>query len=173
MRGGSAERTVPRSSAQLVGVALVRVHGGCGVSSCVRLLDPDRIGKVQEIPVGGELPADTMPVLVARSTAIGMRATAVMLKRWHESGLPRPGLLVVADAPWRYPSIVRYRLRALSSQVSGIVRMPYLYQLRALDDPASVLQYRRVARLVARVSADLEALAQSTTAEWREPQPVN
>lgn len=141
-------------------IVLVRVHGGAGMSTLARLLEPGGAPAVVEGVQGDRLEESDVPVLVARSTATGLRAAAAMLADWPEH-LGRPALVIVADAPWPVPPVVRYRIRAISSRVVTVVRVPYLYPLRALDDPARALRSRRVARAVARVRADLAPLAGS------------
>jgi len=125
--------------------AVLGAHGGAGVSTVVRLLDPEGRGSAIELPPGAALPQNYTPVVVARSTAYGLRRTGDLLNRWHP-GTPRPWLVIVRDAPLRPPLPVRYRTRALGSRTLGVADVPYLYRLRLVDEPAEALSHRPVAK---------------------------
>uniref|UniRef100_UPI003F49A00D hypothetical protein n=1 Tax=unclassified Streptomyces TaxID=2593676 RepID=UPI003F49A00D len=125
--------------------AVMGAHGGAGVSTVTRLLDPEGRGHAIEIPLGGALPPHYIPVVVARSTAYGLLRTGELLTRWHP-GIPRPWLVIVQDAPIRVPLPVRYRSRALASRTLGVLHVPYLYRLRVVDTPADALDHRPVAK---------------------------
>lgn len=125
--------------------AVLGAHGGAGVSTVVRLLDPTGQGYAVELPPGSSLPQHYTPVVVARSTAYGLLRTGDLLNRWHP-GIPRPWLVVVRDAPLRPPLPVRYRVRALGFRTLGVVHVPYLYRLRLVDDPAEALKHPPVAK---------------------------
>lgn len=165
-RAGIARAAVLTAAGGQAGVAARRptgfvaigVHGGAGVSTLVRLLDPARSGLVVEWRTGMALVADRVPLLVARSTASGVAAAAGWVTRWRPD-LARPALVLVADVPFRTPQIVRYRVRALSSQVSAVVEVPWLFRLRYLDDPAEVLADRKAARAVKSVHRQLTELS--------------
>lgn len=99
-------------------------------------------------------PFSRLPLLVARSTAAGTAVAASHIVRWRPD-LHRPALVLVADVPFVPPPIVRYRRRALASQVLAVVEVPYLFRLREVDDPAQALDRRGVAWAVRRVRRQL------------------
>lgn len=134
--------------------AVLGAHGGAGVSTVVRLLDPTGQGSAIELPPGAPLPQNYIPVVVTRSTAYGLRRTGELLNRWHPH-IPRPWLVVVRDAPLRPPLPVRYRTRALQSRTLGVADVPYLYRLRLVDDPAEALSHRPVAEAGRKLRAAL------------------
>ena len=142
--GGIAETTVTS------GLAVLGSHGGAGARTVVDLL---RIAgaEVELMQAGQHLPPAAAPVLVARSTAAGIGAAASMLAAWHPD-VPEPWLVIVADVPAPPPPAVRYRVRALTSQVRGAVVVPYLWPLRAVDrvdDVSDTAVVRRAAQLLA------------------------
>jgi hypothetical protein len=106
---------------------------------------------------GGRLPAGAAPVLVARSTASGLGAAGEMLAVWHPE-VVAPWLVVVADVPAPPPSAVHYRVRVLSSQVRGVVTVPYLWALRATDRVADVGGSRAVRRAAQDLAVALSAV---------------
>lgn len=143
------------------GLVAIGTHGGAGVSTLVRLLDPSRSGTAVEWRTGMAADTDRVPLLVARSTASGASAAAGWITQWRPD-LPRPVLVLVADAPFRAPPIVRYRVRALSSQVAGVVEVPYMFLLRHLDDPADALTDRKIIRAVRSVHRQLAKFSEGS-----------
>ncbi|MBO2464936.1 hypothetical protein [Actinomadura violacea] len=148
----------PGSAVGRPGLVAIGTHGGAGVSTLVRLLDPSRSGAVVEWQTGMAAGADRVPLLVARSTAAGTMAAAGWITQWRPD-LPRPVLVLVADVPFRAPPVVRYRVRALSSQVVGVVEVPYMFLLRHFDDPADALTNRKIIRAVKSVHRQLDKLS--------------
>ena len=135
--------------------ALLGAHGGAGVSTVAAFLDPSRSsGTVLELRHGEQLPHHYRPLVVAQSTAFGMRAAAELVAHWHP-GLVRPWLVIVRDAPLPVPACVRYRRRAIANRVAGMTEVPYLPQLRAVDVPAEALRHRPVQRAASRLRAAL------------------
>jgi len=144
-----------RSEFNASAFALLGAHGGAGVSTIAAFLDPSRSSStVLELKHGEQLPPHYMPLVVARSTAFGMRSAAELITHWHP-GLVRPWLVIVRDAPLPAPACVRYRRRALANRVSGITEVPYLQQLRAVDVPSEALKYRPVHRAASRLRTQL------------------
>lgn len=131
-------RTPASPTAPKHGLAVLGAHGGAGMSTVVRLLDPQGQGWAVELSPGQHLPHNYIPVVVTRSTAYGLHRTQDLLNRWHPS-IPRPWLVVIRDAPLRPPLPVRYRLRTVAPRTLGIAHVPYLYRLRLVDDPAEAL----------------------------------
>ncbi|TDT93345.1 hypothetical protein EDD99_8155 [Streptomyces sp. 846.5] len=109
------------------------------------MLDPEQHGFARELPRGEHLPQNYTPVVVVRSTAYGLHCAGALLQAWHPQ-VPRPYLVIVADAPLRPPTAVRFRTRALSGRTLGTVHVPYLVQLRSADDASDALSYRPVAK---------------------------
>ncbi|MGH3379465.1 MAG: hypothetical protein ACRDP6_32500 [Actinoallomurus sp.] len=137
---------------------LVNAHGGAGSTTLCRLLDPEGTGRVVAYRQGTAAPAGHYPVLVVRTTATGMRSAAWMLQAWRPD-VQRPALIVVGDVPFRPPLAVRYRLRAISGQVTGVIEVPYLSVLRGVTDPLRVAEQRSVAAAVAHLRRELKSLA--------------
>lgn len=121
--------------------ALMGAHGGAGVSTVARMLDPHSVGTALELMQGQPLPIGATPVLVARSTSYGLMRAGDVLSRWH-GAVPRPWLVIVRDAPAPLPGAVRYRSRVLSGRTLGVAFVPYLYMLRSVDDASAVLTAR-------------------------------
>lgn len=129
-------------------------HGGAGISTVVRLLDPQSQGWAVELHHGDHLPHNYIPVVVTRSTAYGLHRTQDLLNRWHP-GTPRPYLVVIRDAPLRLPLPVRYRLRTVAPKTLGIAHVPYLYRLRLVDNTAEALTDAPVSRAARELRASL------------------
>lgn len=146
----------------LFGLAFVMVnaHGGAGSTTLCRLLDPEGTGRVVAYQQGTVAPAGHYPVLVVRTTATGMRSAAWMLQAWRPD-VQRPALIVVHDVPFRPPLAVRYRLKAISGQVTKVIEMPYLPVLRGVTDPLRVAEQRSVAAAVAHIRSELKSLTGS------------
>ena len=133
-----ARRAPAPPTAPQHGLAVMGAHGGAGISTVVRLLDPQSQGWARELSPGQHLPQQFIPVVVTRSTAYGLHKTQDLLNHWHPS-VPRPYLVVIRDAPLRPPMPVLYRLRTLAPKTLGIAHVPYLYRLRTVDDTAEAL----------------------------------
>ncbi|KOV17171.1 hypothetical protein ADK91_02950 [Streptomyces sp. XY511] len=106
-------------------------------------MDPDGSGGSFELTKGSQLPPHYTPLVVARSTAFGLAAAVQLIGAWHPD-VPRPYLVVVADAPLRLPRAARYRMKTVRPRVLGIVEVPYLVRLREADTPADGLTLRPV-----------------------------
>lgn len=157
-----ATRLAPVSTARngTTGCVVIGVHGGAGASTLVRLLDPFGSGAVVEWKQGMAPQLDRIPLLVARSTAYGTAVAASYIVRWRPD-LHRPVLVLVADVPFAMPPIVRYRRRALSSQVTAVIEVPYFFRLRDLDDPAQALDRRGIASAGQRLRRQLHRIGAS------------
>ncbi|WP_406300044.1 hypothetical protein OG948_33290 [Embleya sp. NBC_00888] len=120
------------------------------------MLDPEATGLARELHPGTPLALaeGIVPVLVVRSTASGTARALSVLDSWP-SHLPRPYLVVVADAVIGAPLPVRYRLRVLAPRTLGVVHVPYLYRLRVTDTPAEALEHRPVAKAAQALRAAL------------------
>ncbi|OII64305.1 hypothetical protein BJP40_00090 [Streptomyces sp. CC53] len=124
---------------------ILAAHGGAGASTVTRWIDPNGDTGTTELALGAHLPPDYIPVVVARSTAFGMASAVQLLGAWNPQ-VPKPFLVVVADAPLRMPRASAYRIRSVRSRVLGIAKVPYLVRLREIDTPAAGLAYRDVQR---------------------------
>ncbi|GAA2812990.1 hypothetical protein [Nonomuraea dietziae] len=93
----------------------------------------------------GAVPDGHSAALVVKATAEGAEHAARMIAAWP-GHLPRPALIIVADAPFPPPRLARYRLRAISGEAVLTVRVPYLFALRQLDRQAALKARGRVTR---------------------------
>ncbi|MYX18391.1 hypothetical protein GTY67_34140 [Streptomyces sp. SID8374] len=91
---------------------------------------------------GEQVPYGVAPVLVADTTLYAAVRVQETLLRWGP--LPRPWLVLVADAPPRAVQDARYVLRALESRLAGVARVPYLPVLRAVKGAEEALEYKDV-----------------------------
>jgi hypothetical protein len=134
-------------------LAVLGAHGGAGARTVTELL---RIGGLPAVLVqaGDHLPPGAVPALVARSTAPGLTAAADFLSQWHPD-VPRPWLILVADVPAPPPPAVRYRIRVVRGMARGMVEVPFLWPLRAVDHVEEVATAKPVARAAARLCAAL------------------
>ncbi|MFF5338497.1 hypothetical protein [Streptomyces sp. NPDC013181] len=124
--------------------ALIPVHGtGIAVATAAWLLDDGAGGRRARVLRAQEpLPFGAQPVLLADTTVYGLSGVEEMLRRWGD--LPRPWLVLVADAPARPAADARYLVRALGNRLAGVATMPYLPVLRAVKGPAEALEYEDV-----------------------------
>ncbi|MEH0589790.1 hypothetical protein QA942_39495, partial [Streptomyces sp. B21-106] len=114
--------------------ALIPVHGyGIAVATVVRMLDAEERGTARVLAAQEQIPYGAQPVLVAESTVYGAVCVEHMLRGW--GNLPRPWLVLVADAPAAPAPAARYRVRALGERLAGVARLPYLPVLRAVEGP--------------------------------------
>ncbi|MER6845806.1 hypothetical protein [Streptomyces platensis] len=134
--------------------AVLGAHGGAGTTTVTRFLDPDGSRGSLELTRGQSMPPGYVPVVVARSTAYGMRSAADLLGTWHPS-IPRPWLVIVKDAPLAAPKPVTFRRNTLQRRVLGIADVPYLVQLRSADKPDEVLDQKSVQRAASQLRVKL------------------
>lgn len=125
--------------------ALLPVHGyGIAVATVARMLDRDGTGVTARILQPNEaVPQGAEPVLLAESTVYGAVCVEKMLRSWHPQ-VPRPWLVLVADAPARPARAARYRFRALGARLAGTALVPYMPSLRAVEGPETALQFNDV-----------------------------
>ncbi|MFI8178021.1 hypothetical protein ACIF6H_32530 [Streptomyces microflavus] len=133
----SAERVVLR-------YALMPVDGnGIAVATVARMLDDGADGaRARVLAPGEQVPYGVAPVLVADTTLHAAFRVQDTLLRWGP--LPRPWLVLVADAPARAVQDARFLLRALESRLAGVARVPYLPVLRAVKGAEEALEYKDV-----------------------------
>lgn len=117
--------------AAIVAAALLEAAGEGDTDSnglALRVAGPDTV-----------LEETAQHVVVAPSTARGLADASAMITTWRPH-LPQPVLLIMRDAPLPPPRIVIHRARALAGRVQLSLEVPYLPQLRMVDDPVEVLQ---------------------------------
>lgn len=124
--------------------ALIPVHGyGIAVATVTRMLDDDADGARARVMAPSEsIPYGAQPVLLAESTVYGVTCVEELLLRWGP--LPKPWLVLVADAPTRPVADARYLVRALEGRLAGVARVPYLPVLRAVKGPDEALEHKDV-----------------------------
>ncbi|OEJ20838.1 hypothetical protein AR457_41965 (plasmid) [Streptomyces agglomeratus] len=118
------------------------------------MLDGDAGGAKARILAPGELiPYGAQPVLVSETTLYGATCVEEMLLRWS---LPKPWLVLVADAPARPVADARYLVRALESRLAGVARLPYLPVLRAVKGPGEALEHKDVRTAAVKLRRTME-----------------
>ncbi|MFC5643084.1 hypothetical protein [Kitasatospora cinereorecta] len=116
---------------------------GIAVATVAAMLDNDAGGERARVLAPGEvLPYGAAPVLVTDTTLYGTSRLEATLRRWGP--LPRPWLVLVADAPARPVQDARFLVRALEGRLAGVARLPYLPVLRAVKGPDEALEYKDV-----------------------------
>ncbi|MGW3200033.1 hypothetical protein ACWDBD_36810 [Streptomyces sp. NPDC001118] len=124
--------------------ALIPVHGyGIAEATVARMLDPEGAGTARMLNPGESLPYGVRPVLLAGTTVYGAVAVENMLRSWT-TALPRPWLVLIADAPVRPAPAARYRFRALESRLAGTATVPYLPVLRTVEGAEEALKDKEV-----------------------------
>ncbi|UQX05420.1 hypothetical protein [Streptomyces sp. RerS4] len=136
--------------------ALIPVHGhGIAVATVARMLDADSGGsRARPLAPAEPLPYGAQPVIVADTTVYGATRVEELLLRW--GSLPKPWLVLLADAPARPPADARYLVRALEGRLAGVARVPYLPVLRAVRGPAEALEHKDVRTAAERLRLAME-----------------
>ncbi|MEU9535814.1 hypothetical protein AB0D00_26340 [Streptomyces sp. NPDC048213] len=124
--------------------ALIPVQGtGIAVAVAAWLLDDGAGGaRARALESQEPLPFGAQPVLLAESTVYGVTGVEQMLRHWGP--LPKPWLVLVADAPVRPVADARYLVRALEGRLAGVTTFPYLPVLRTVKGPAEALEFKDV-----------------------------
>ncbi|MER7048894.1 hypothetical protein [Streptomyces jumonjinensis] len=107
------------------------------------MLDPEGAGIARPLGPQEHLPLGVMPVVVSDTTVYGATCVETLMRRWT-TALPRPWLVLIADAPARPVSDARYLVRALESRLAGVARVPYLPVLRAVRGADEALEHKDV-----------------------------
>ncbi|MGP4104738.1 hypothetical protein [Nonomuraea sp. KM90] len=136
---------------------LIGAHGGAGTSTLVALLNHQASAPHAVEYTGGALPADHRVAVVASSTAAGTQQAARMVAGWPRE-LARPVLLVRAADPFGLPPMSRYQLKAISTEVGAVIRVPYLFALRQLDAATALTSSTRTTRAAQRLRRRMRAL---------------
>ncbi|MFE1230572.1 hypothetical protein [Streptomyces sp. NPDC058745] len=136
--------------------ALIPVHGyGIAMATAARMLDGEAEGtQARFLATGEPIPYGAQPVLLAESTLYGAMCVEEMLRSW--GSLPKPWLVLIADAPARPVTDARYIVRALEGRLAGVARVPYLPVLRAVKGPWEALQHKDVQAAAAKLRRTLE-----------------
>jgi hypothetical protein len=114
------------------------VHGGAGVTSLEHAVPGGR-------DAGRAWPAATETqrvVLVARSSANGIRAAQNAARQWAShmvTGIDLLGLVVVADAPGRRPRALQDLVRLVSGAVPRLWEIPWMEPWRLGEPPLAHL----------------------------------
>ncbi|MFI6209165.1 hypothetical protein ACIBAI_22625 [Streptomyces sp. NPDC051041] len=107
------------------------------------MLDPDGAGAARMLHPQEPIPYGALPVLLAETTVYGAVCVEHMLRSWT-TALPRPWLVLVADAPVRPVPAARYRFRALQARLAGTATVPYLPVLRTVESADQALEHKDV-----------------------------
>ncbi|MFD5627445.1 MULTISPECIES: DUF6668 family protein [unclassified Streptomyces] len=114
------------------------VHGGAGVSTLERAV-PGGQDAGLAWPAAAQSPA---VVLVARSSANGIKAAQNAARQWASGMVPGVdllGLVVVADAPGRRPRVLQNLVRLVSGAVPRLWEIPWVEPWRLGESPMSHL----------------------------------
>jgi hypothetical protein len=135
-------------------VVVVGAHGGAGCTTIAALLKPSwDLGSLAHRYQPSTPPVLTKGrplVLVCRNTVPATRAatTAVTVLHGYEE---RVACLAVVSDGAAEPKDASARFLLLEARVGGIVRFPYLRELRLLDDPGSVTLNGRAQRALTEI----------------------
>jgi hypothetical protein len=120
------------------------------------MLDPDGAGTARLLYSGESVPYGSRPVLLAETTLYGATCVEHMLRSWGTTGLPRPWLVLVADAPVKPVPAARYRFRALAGRLAGTANVPYLPVLRAVEGAEQALADKDVKAAAEKLRRQME-----------------
>jgi hypothetical protein len=128
---------------------------GIAVATVAQMLDGDAGGtRARVLAVGENIPYGSQPVLVADTTLYGATCVEKLILRWGP--VPRPWLVLIADAPARPVPAARYLVRALEGRLAGVAKVPYLPVLRAVKGPEEALEYKDVRAAAEELRAKME-----------------
>ncbi|MGY5099486.1 hypothetical protein [Streptomyces sp. 900105245] len=152
-----SEASIPQARAAIaLKYALIPVHGySIAEATVAAMLDPETTGEARMLGPGESLPYGAVPVLLAGTTVYGAVAVERMLRDWT-TALPRPWLVLIADAPARPAPAARYRFRALESRLAGTATVPYLPVLRTVEGPEDALQDKHVRAAAEKLRRQME-----------------
>lgn len=136
--------------------ALFGAHGCSLAMAVVPYLLADGKPGIAHYPARGEpLPMGVRPVVVADTTVYGAVCVERMIHAWP-ADMPRPWLVLTAEAPIPSPPAARFRIRALGARLAGTATLPYLPVLRTVADPAEALEHKPVQAAAVRLRRNLE-----------------
>ncbi|MDG9728439.1 MULTISPECIES: hypothetical protein [unclassified Streptomyces] len=119
------------------------------------MLDLRGEGTARLLHPNESIPYGALPVLLAETTVYGASCVEHMLRNWT-TGLPRPWLVLVSDAPARPVPAARYRIRALESRLAGVARVPYLPVLRTVEGADEALEHKDVRAAAEKLRRQME-----------------
>ncbi|MFJ3183899.1 hypothetical protein ACIPJN_36690 [Streptomyces sp. NPDC086796] len=137
--------------------ALMPVDNGFGiaVATVAAMLDNDAGGaRARILAYGEQIPYGAAPVLVADTTLYAVKMLEQTLLRW--GSLPRPWLVLVADAPPRPVQDARFLVRALEGRLAGVAKLPHLPVLRAVKGPDEALEFKDVRAAAGKLRRTME-----------------
>ncbi|MEV0990960.1 hypothetical protein [Streptomyces sp. NBC_01006] len=105
---------------------------------------------------GEALPMGATPVVIADTTVSNSVCVEHLLRDTWSVHLPRPWLVLVADAPAPPPVAARYRIRALGARVIGTAYVPYLPVLRTVETAAEAMEHKDVRAAARKLRSALE-----------------
>ncbi|QHC33889.1 hypothetical protein [Streptomyces sp. HF10] len=127
------------------------------VETVAAMLDGGAGGARARVMAPGEgVPYGAAPVLLADTTLYGVTRLEETLRRWGQ--LPRPWLVLLADAPARPVQDARYLVRALGGRLAGVATVPYLPVLRAVRGPEEALEYKDVRAAAEKLRRTIEGV---------------
>lgn len=133
------------------------VHGGAGVNTLLSFL-PGGLDAYRRWPAPRQHPGPGAVILVCRTHAYGLAQAREAVSQWQASDVPEglllAGLVAVADAPGKLPRRQSEVLRLLAGAVPRMWTVPWLDELRMVEDPQTLPLPPSLVRL----SLDLEAL---------------
>jgi hypothetical protein len=119
------------------------------------MLDPEGGGHARLLHPNEPVPYGARPVLLAETTVYGATCVEHMVRNWS-TGLPRPWLVLISDAPARPVPAARYRFRALGSRVAGTATVPYLAVLRTVESADEALRDKDVKAAAEKLRRQME-----------------
>lgn len=140
------------------GFLVAAAHGGAGAGTVAGLLDialGGGAGAEPKAPAAVLASRRRQLLLVARANAYGLSCAGARLASITHH---RPVLVLVADAPAADPAAVRYRLQALRGQIAGVVRVPFLPALRAVDHVGELADHPKIRRAAQELSGGLSRI---------------
>lgn len=166
---GNLEKQPAGNAGVGIDIAVVGAHRGAGVTTLAALLGSERdLGVVPRhsrnwlvVCVEGR-----PLVLVSRNTTPGVQTAASAVSALKDLGGTVAVLAVIKDR-LPEPMAATHALRALASQVGGVVRIPFVPALRGVRDPLRVSLPKGAIRAL----ADLRALATASAPSGQPTSP--
>ncbi|SEF78460.1 hypothetical protein SAMN04489712_10222 [Thermomonospora echinospora] len=117
-------------------------HGGAGTSTIARLMYPAwDMGSLEHLLGPGHPPLRDRRrplAVVTRNTVAAARHATNAVTALHQAATPIAALVIVADGAGSEPRDATARFSLLQGRVGGIVRMPFISDLRLVDDATTI-----------------------------------